>query len=55
MTGEFIINVLLIVSIYLLAIEVGVIIFKAIKEYVSHQFDEFEEVGVIDFDDEEQE
>lgn len=55
MTQEFIINVLLIVSVYLLTLELGVFIFKKIKNYFSNQFKDFHEVGVMTIRDEDEE
>ena len=51
MTQEFIINVLLIITIYLLALEVLVFIGKKIKNYVCNELREYEEVGVVEFDE----
>lgn len=55
MTQEFIINVLLIVTIYLLALEVLVWTGKKIKEKIEHTMDEFECIGTVSFNDEDEE
>ena len=52
MSFDFVLAVVFIITIYLLVLELGVWCIEKIKDHMSKMYDEFEEVGIIDFDEE---
>ena len=53
MSFDFVLAVVFIITIYLLVLELGVWCIEKIRDHMSKMYDEFEEVGILDFDNEE--